>query len=85
MYPFALWKDVFAALKPETLAKKILLVGSEDQRGSLQELEMVLKEAEIAGAVAHIPADLVDFSESDRQSGVDSGGGHRGCPFCDRP
>jgi ADP-heptose:LPS heptosyltransferase len=61
MYPFALWKDVFVALKPETLAKKILLVGSEDQRGSLQELELVLKGADIAGAVAHIPADLVAF------------------------
>ncbi|HEU4679117.1 MAG TPA: glycosyltransferase family 9 protein, partial [Terrimicrobiaceae bacterium] len=61
MYPFALWKEVFVALEPEILAKRILLVGSEDQRSSLQELETVLKGAGIASAVVHVPADLVDF------------------------
>jgi ADP-heptose:LPS heptosyltransferase len=61
MYPFSLWKEVFDALKPETLAKKILLVGSGDQRTALQELAELLRETEIGGAAVYIPGNLVDF------------------------
>ncbi len=61
VYPFPLWREVFCALKPESLAKRILLVGSEDQRLRLNELEAVLREAGMAGAQSYVPADLVKF------------------------
>jgi ADP-heptose:LPS heptosyltransferase len=61
VYPFPLWKEVFCALKPETLTKKILLVGSEDQFSRLNELKVVLMSAGIAGAEAVVPGDLVEL------------------------
>lgn len=61
VYPFALWREVFDALKPESLTKKILLVGSGDQGSALVEMEKLLRGAEIAGATVHVPGDLVDF------------------------
>jgi ADP-heptose:LPS heptosyltransferase len=61
VYPFLLWKEVFSALKPESLTRNILLVGSHDQRGALNELKELLKSAEISSAKVHIPGDLVEF------------------------
>lgn len=61
IYPFPLWKEVFSALKPESLTRNILLVGSHDQRGALNELKELLKSAEISSAKVHIPGDLVEF------------------------
>jgi ADP-heptose:LPS heptosyltransferase len=61
VYPFALWKEVFCELKPGSLTKRILLVGSEDQRSSLHELETLLQAAGVAGSQAHVPRDLVEF------------------------
>jgi ADP-heptose:LPS heptosyltransferase len=61
VYPFPLWKEVFSALKPESLTRNILLVGSHDQRDALNELEELLKSVEITGVRVHIPADLVEF------------------------
>lgn len=61
VYPFPLWKEIFNALKPESLTRKILLVGSQDQHTALTELEGLLQDAEIAGARVHIPGDLVDL------------------------
>jgi ADP-heptose:LPS heptosyltransferase len=61
MYPFPLWTEALGALKPEILTKKILLVGSGDQRAALSEIEELLKGAGIAGAAVHIPSNLVDF------------------------
>ena len=61
VYPFPLWKEVFCALKPECLTKKILLVGSENQRSRLNDLKALLLSAGIAGAEAVVPGDLVDL------------------------
>ena len=61
IYPFALWKDVFCALKPESLPKSILLVGSEDQRQELDDLQTLLRGAGMARVQAHVPGDLVEF------------------------
>ncbi len=61
IYPFALWKDVFCALKPESLPKSILLVGSEDQRQELDDLQTLLRGAGMACVQAHVPGDLVEF------------------------
>jgi ADP-heptose:LPS heptosyltransferase len=61
IYPFALWKEVFGELRPESLSKSILLVGSEDQRPELDDLQGLLRSAGIAGAQAHIPGDLVEL------------------------
>ena len=61
IYPFPLWKEVFCALKPESLSKKILLVGSEGQRSRLNELQALLLSAGIAGAEAMVPGDLVEL------------------------
>ena len=61
VYPFPLWKEVFCALKPETLTKRILLVGSEDQLSRLNELKELLLSAGIAGAEAVVPGDLVEL------------------------
>jgi len=61
VYPFPLWKEVFCALKPENLTKRILLVGSEDQRSKLNELQALLQSAGIRGAQTHVPGDLVEL------------------------
>jgi ADP-heptose:LPS heptosyltransferase len=61
VYPFPLWKEVFCALKPECLTKKILLVGSENQRSRLNDLKALLLSAGIAGAEAVVPGDLVEL------------------------
>ena len=61
VYPLARWKEVFEALKPESLTKRILLVGSGDQRSALDEMEALLRSGNIAGATVHLPGNLVDF------------------------
>jgi len=61
VYPFPLWKEVFCALKPESLTKKILLVGSQDQCGKLNELQELLRSVGIAGAEARVPGNLVEL------------------------
>jgi ADP-heptose:LPS heptosyltransferase len=61
VYPFPLWREVFSALKPESLTKKVLLVGSHDQRAALNDLEKLLRDAEISGAQAYVADDLVEF------------------------
>jgi ADP-heptose:LPS heptosyltransferase len=61
VYPFPLWKEVFCALKPESLTKSIYLVGSEDQREQLQDLQGLLQGEGISGAQEYVPADLVEF------------------------
>jgi ADP-heptose:LPS heptosyltransferase len=61
VYPFALWRDIFCALKPESLQRRILLVGSDDQRSKLTELQALLADAGVARAQAHVPGDLVEF------------------------
>jgi ADP-heptose:LPS heptosyltransferase len=61
VYPFPLWKEVFCALKPESLTKRILLVGSEDQRPRLNEMQELLQSAGLAGARALVPGDLVEL------------------------
>ncbi|MGA7213848.1 MAG: glycosyltransferase family 9 protein [Terrimicrobiaceae bacterium] len=61
VYPFPLWKEVFSALRPESLGKRILLVGSESQRSQLNELQALLRSAGIAGTEALVPSDLVEL------------------------
>jgi ADP-heptose:LPS heptosyltransferase len=61
VYPLPLWKEVFCALKPESLTKSIFLVGSEDQRPGLKALQELLHGEGISGARAYVPADLVEF------------------------
>ena len=61
IYPFPLWKEVFCALKPETLTKRILLVGSQDQLARLNELRELLLSAGIEGVEAMVPDDLVEL------------------------
>ena len=61
VYPFALWKDTLCALKPDSEAKEILLVGSEPQRPQLEEMQVLLREAGFARACVHIPGDLTEF------------------------
>jgi ADP-heptose:LPS heptosyltransferase len=61
VYPFPLWKEVFSALRPESLNKTILLVGSESQRSMLNELQALLQSAGIVGARAMVPSDLVEL------------------------
>ncbi|HEY5741842.1 MAG TPA: glycosyltransferase family 9 protein [Terrimicrobiaceae bacterium] len=61
VYPFPLWKEVFNALKPEILTRKILLVGSQDQLSALTELETLLENGKIPNAKVHIPENLVEL------------------------
>jgi ADP-heptose:LPS heptosyltransferase len=61
VYPFPLWKEVFCALKPESLTKRILLVGSENQRSRLSEMQELLQSAGLAGARAFVPGDLIEL------------------------
>ena len=65
VYPFPLWKEVFSALKPESLTRNILLVGSDDQRDALDDLQELLKSAEIGSAKVHIPGGSCRVLESD--------------------
>lgn len=59
LYPPAKWQKIFAELLPEAATKKILLVGSKDQRPSLEELRHLLLAAGCAGAEVFFPDDLV--------------------------
>lgn len=61
LYPPAKWQKLFAELLPEAADKKILLVGSEDQRTALEEMESLLRAAGCAGAEIFFPVDLVAF------------------------
>ncbi len=61
LYPLPKWRDAFQALQPESANKRILLVGSEDQRTPLSELQSLLCEAGCGGAEVCFPGDLVDF------------------------
>ena len=61
VYPLTKWGEIFRELQPEAAGKKILLTGSEDQRGVLEELRTLLRESGCAGAVVFIPADLVAY------------------------
>lgn len=61
VYPFALWAEVFRELKPEIGARAILLVGSEDQRPHLAELEAALHAEGLPNARVFIPPTLVDL------------------------
>ncbi len=63
VYPLPLWKEVFAELKPELSGKTVLLVGSNDQRNALDELESLLRSAGIENAKVRIPEDLVELLE----------------------
>ncbi len=63
VYPAALWVEVFQDLRPELGPKPLLLVGSEDQRPALAELEALLHAAGLANARVFIPPDLVDFMQ----------------------
>jgi ADP-heptose:LPS heptosyltransferase len=61
VYPLPLWRDVFAELRPELSGKAVLLVGSNDQRGALDELNTLLRTAGIQNAKVHLPEDLVEL------------------------
>lgn len=61
LYPPAKWQKLFEELLPEAGLKKILLVGSEDQRASLEELEGLLRASGCAGVEVFFPVDLVAF------------------------
>jgi len=61
LYPPAKWQKLFEELRPEAATKKILLVGSEDQRASLEELQGLLRASGCVGAEVFFPADLVAF------------------------
>lgn len=59
LYPPAKWQSLFQALQPEAATRKILLVGSEDQRPALEELQNLLQEAGCTRAKVFLPTDLV--------------------------
>jgi ADP-heptose:LPS heptosyltransferase len=61
VYPLPLWRDVFVELKPELAGKAVLLVGSKDQRGELEELGNLLRRAEMENAKVYLPEDLVEL------------------------
>lgn len=61
VYPFPLWREVFCALQPESMTKRILLVGSEDQRSGLNEMQALLQSAGLEGVRALVPGDLVEL------------------------
>ena len=61
IYPLPLWRDVFAELRPELSGKAVLLVGSNDQRTALEELDTLLRTAGIENAKVHLPEDLVEL------------------------
>lgn len=61
MYPMAQWAEVFQELRMELGKKPLLLVGSEDQRSQLAELEKILHATGILSARVFIPPTLVDF------------------------
>lgn len=59
LYPPERWRDLFVALRPE--GKRILLAGSEDQRGQLEEIKDLLHAAGLAGAELAFPPGLVEY------------------------
>ena len=61
VYPLPLWRDVFNELRPELSGKAVLLVGSDDQRGALDELETLLYTAGIENAKVRLPEDLIEL------------------------
>ena len=61
VYPAPLWRDVFSELRPELSGKAVLLVGSNDQRAALAELEGMLRAAGVENAKVHLPEDLVEL------------------------
>lgn len=61
LYPPVRWRDLFVALRPEAGQKRILLAGSEDQRGQLEELRDLLHAAGIYGAELAFPPGLVEY------------------------
>lgn len=61
MYPKELWVEAFQELRSDLGAKPLLLVGSEDQRPQLAELEKALHDVGVLSARLFIPPTLVDF------------------------
>jgi ADP-heptose:LPS heptosyltransferase len=61
VYPLPLWRDVFVELRPDLAGKNLLLVGSDDQRGALDELGSLLHRAGVENAKVHLPEDLVEL------------------------
>ncbi len=61
LYPPERWRDLFAALAPEAAGRKILLAGSEDQRGQLEEIRDLLHAAGLTGAELAFPPGLVAY------------------------
>ena len=85
VYPLPLWRDVFAELRPDLAGKAVLLVGSDDQRGALDELGSLLRRAGVENAKVHLPEDLVEIAESHRGGRNGDDGRHGGGSFRRRP
>lgn len=61
LYPAAKWGKIFRELQPVAAGKKILLAGSVDQAGKLEELLALLRTGGCTGAEIVFPADLVEY------------------------